>query len=197
MRQLRWLELVKGYDCEILYHLGKANHVADALSRKSTTTIMSIHTMPEMLQRDIQKLELEIINGKFSILTLQPTILDGIKGSQELDLVLLKLKEQVQEGKNVEFSVSSDGVLHFKGRLYIPDDAQLKEHIISEAHIIPYSVHLGATKMYQDLKGQFWAPGMKNEVAKYVAKCLTCQKIKAKHQRPGDELQPLEIPEWK
>ena len=140
---------------------------------------MSIHTMPEMLQRDIQKLELEIINGKFSILTLQPTILDGIKGSQELDLVLLKLKEQVQEGKNVEFSVSSDGVLHFKGRLCIPDDAQLKEQILSEAHSIPYSVHPSAINMYKDLKEQFWWPSMKKEVAKYIARCLTCQRIKA------------------
>ena len=56
---------------------------------------MSIHIMPKMLQRDIQKLELEIISGQLSTLTLQPTILDGIKGSQELDRILLKLKEQV------------------------------------------------------------------------------------------------------
>ena len=38
---------------------------------------------------------------------------------------------------------------------------------------------------------------MKKEVAGYVTKCLTCQKIKVEHQRPGGELQPLEIPEWK
>ena len=38
---------------------------------------------------------------------------------------------------------------------------------------------------------------MKKEVAEYVAKCLTCQKVKAEHQRPGGELQPLKIPEWK
>ncbi|KAL5565498.1 hypothetical protein UlMin_028662 [Ulmus minor] len=51
--------------------------------------------------------------------------------------------------------------------------------------------------MYQDLKERFWWSGMKKEVAEYVAKCLTCQKVKAEHQRPGGELQPLEIPEWK
>ena len=49
--------------------------------------------------------------------------------------------------------------------------------------------------MYQDLKVQFWWPGMKKEVENYVAKCLICQKVKAEHQKPGDELQPLEIPE--
>ena len=97
---------------------------------------------------------MEIISGQLSTLTLQSTILDGIKCSQELDPLLLKLKEQVQEGKNVEYSVSLDGVLHFKGRLCIPDDAQLKEHILSEAHTTPYSIHPDVTKMYQDLEGQ-------------------------------------------
>ncbi|KAL5544124.1 hypothetical protein UlMin_007908 [Ulmus minor] len=133
MRQRRWLELVKDYDCEILYHPGKANC----------------------------------------------------------------WKEQVLEGKNVEFSVTTDGILHYKGRLCIPNDAELKEQLLSEAHATPYSVHPGATKMYQDLKERFWWSGMKKEVAEYVAKCLICQKVKAEHQRPGGELQPLDIPEWK
>ena len=188
MRQRRWLDLVKYYDCEILYHPGKANRVLDALSRKSTVAAMSIQTMPKMLQWDIQKMDLEIISGQLSTLTLQPTILDGIKGSQELDLSFAKLKEQVQEKKNVEFSMSPNGILHFKGRLCIPDDTQMKEQILSEAYNTPYSIHLGATKMYKDLREQFWWSGMKKEVAEYVAKCLTCQKIKVEHQRIGGEL---------
>ncbi|MBN2228639.1 MAG: DDE-type integrase/transposase/recombinase, partial [Candidatus Thorarchaeota archaeon] len=197
MRQRRWLELVKDYDCEILYHPGKANCVADALSRKPTATVMFLRKIPEMLQKDIQKLDVEVIVGQLSTLTLQPMVFDGIKGAQELDPQLLKWKEQVLEGKNVEFSVTTDGILHYRGRLCIPDDAELKEQLLSEAHATPYSVHPGATKMYQDLKGRFWWSGMKKEVAEYVAKCLICQKVKAKHQRPGGELQPLDIPEWK
>ena len=85
MRQQRWLELVKDYDCEILYHLGKANCVADALSKKSMATVMSIRMMPKMLQKDIQKLDMEVIVGQLSILTLQTMIFDGIKGALELD----------------------------------------------------------------------------------------------------------------
>ncbi|KAL5565566.1 hypothetical protein UlMin_028730 [Ulmus minor] len=96
----------------------------------------------------IQELDMEIISGQLSTLTLQPTIFDGIKGAQELDLQLLKLKKRVLEGKNVEFSVSTDGILHFKGQLCIPDDAQFKEQLLSEVHTTPYSVHPGATKMY-------------------------------------------------
>ena len=60
-------------------------------------------------------------------LTLQLTIFNGIKGSQELDMSLVKLKEDVLEGRNMDFSVSPDKILLFKGRLYIPDDLGLKE----------------------------------------------------------------------
>ena len=70
MRQRRWLELVKDYDYEILYHPRQANCVADALSQKSTATVMSIRMMPEMLQKDIQKLDMEVIVGQLSTLTL-------------------------------------------------------------------------------------------------------------------------------
>ncbi|KAL5571283.1 hypothetical protein UlMin_020880 [Ulmus minor] len=171
--------------------------IADALSRTSTVAVMSIQTMAKALQCEIQNMDLEIIQGQLSALNLQPTTLDGIKGSQELDPTIVKLKELVQEKKKVEFSISPDGVLHCKGRLCIPDDEELKKQILFEAHTTPYSVHPGATKMYKDLREQFWWPRMKKEVAEYVAKCLTCQKVKAEHQRPGGELQPLEIPEWK
>ena len=123
MRQRRWLELVKDYDCEILYHPGKANRVADALSRKSSVKIMSIQAMPDMLQHEIRKLELEIISGQLSTLNLQPTVFDGIKGFQELDSLFIKLKKDVLERRSAEFSLSPDGILHFKGRLCILDDS--------------------------------------------------------------------------
>ena len=77
MRQRRWLELVKDYDCEILYHPGKANKVTDALSRKSSATVMSIQELPKALREDIH----ELITGRLSALMLQPTIFDDIKGS--------------------------------------------------------------------------------------------------------------------
>ena len=51
--------------------------------------------------------------------------------------------------------------------------------------------------MYRDLKEYYWWPNMKKEIALWVNRCLTCQKVKAEHQRPSGLLQPLEIPEWK
>ncbi|XP_042019055.1 uncharacterized protein LOC121766889, partial [Salvia splendens] len=83
------------------------------------------------------------------------------------------------------------------GRLCVPKDEGLRMEIMREAHETPYAAHPGSTKMYQDLKRQFWWNGMKKHVAAFVERCLACQQVKALHQRPYGKLQPLEIPEWK
>nr|GFB50396.1 reverse transcriptase domain-containing protein [Tanacetum cinerariifolium] len=51
--------------------------------------------------------------------------------------------------------------------------------------------------MYQDLKKLYWWPNMKANIATYVSKCLTCVRVKAKHQRPSGLLVQPAIPEWK
>ncbi|GJZ00261.1 putative reverse transcriptase domain-containing protein, partial [Tanacetum coccineum] len=69
--------------------------------------------------------------------------------------------------------------------------------IMDEAHKTRYYVHPGADKLYHDLQDMYWWPGMKRDIAIYVSKCLTCSKVKAKHQRPSGLLQQPEMPEWK
>ena len=88
-------------------------------------------------------------------------------------------------------------MLRFRNRICIPDDAEMKKVILEESHRSKLSIHPGATKMYQDLKGLFWWPGMKSDVARFVYACLTCQKSKVEHQKPAGLMQPLEVPEWK
>ncbi|GJT20742.1 putative reverse transcriptase domain-containing protein [Tanacetum coccineum] len=73
----------------------------------------------------------------------------------------------------------------------------VRTKIMDEAHKTRYFVHPRADKMYYDLRDMYWWPGMKKEIAIYVSKCLTCAKVKAKHQRPSGLLQQPEIPEWK
>lgn len=63
MRQRRWLELIKYYDCEILYHSEESNKVADVLSWKTTATLMSLHEMSKPLQEEILDCGLELIVG--------------------------------------------------------------------------------------------------------------------------------------
>ncbi|CAH1431389.1 unnamed protein product [Lactuca virosa] len=68
---------------------------------------------------------------------------------------------------------------------------------MDEAHKSRFSIHPGATKMYRDLRPDYWWPCMKRDVAWYVERCLTFRKVKAEHQRPHGKMQPLDIPVWK
>ncbi|XP_072087425.1 uncharacterized protein [Arachis hypogaea] len=94
-------------------------------------------------------------------------------------------------------SEGQDGLWRFKNWIFVPNVGDRWQSILKEAHKSGFSVHLGITKMYQDLEAMFWWPEMKNDEALYVSKCLTCQKEKIEQQRPSGTLQPLEIPQWK
>ena len=72
-----------------------------------------------------------------------------------------------------------------------------RDEVLRELHNSNFAVYLGGTKMYQDLKRHYWWKVMKSDVAKFVDKCLICQKVKTEHQRPASLLQPLPIVEWK
>jgi hypothetical protein len=79
----------------------------------------------------------------------------------------------------------------------VPSREALKKKILDEAHSSPYSIHPRSTKMYHDLRQQFWWTRMKREAAHYVSKCDSYRKVKANYMKPGGLLQPLSIPEWK
>ena len=122
---------------------------------------------------------------------------DEINKRQHEDPYLQEEIRRIGEGRASEFSLDTHEALRFHGRLCVPDIPEIKEVILKEAHQTPYSIHPGSTKMYMDLKETFWWNNMKREIAKFVAECHTCQRVKAEHQSPAGKLQPLPIPEWK
>jgi hypothetical protein len=79
----------------------------------------------------------------------------------------------------------------------VPRREVLKKKILDEAHTLRYSIHPGSTKMYHDLRQQFWWTRMKREAACYVSECDTCRKVKADYMKPRGLLQPLSVLEWK
>ena len=151
--------LLVDYDLEINYHPGKANVVADALSRKSQAIMASSITTQKELLKDLEKMCIEFRNyqpnAMLSAIEIQPSIIDEIKAVQKEDEYLQAMVKRSKETGNTDFSIKDDGSLWCKDRLCVPDNLELKKKIMKEAHSTSYTAHPGSIKMYHDLKSTY------------------------------------------
>ncbi|XP_073037729.1 uncharacterized protein [Primulina eburnea] len=167
MRQRRWLDLLKYYDCEIEYHPGRANLTADALSRKVSCTAEDVSRLSAMMisccslgyDFDISTTPIQI-----STLLAEPDIYGCIRDAQMTDERVQRWKELVSRKQDTCFRVADDGSLRMKDRWVVPDASELRQGLLRRAHCSRYSIHLGGKKMYKDLRSQFWWKGMKRDV---------------------------------
>jgi hypothetical protein len=132
-------------------------------------------------------------------ITLTLVLRGEIIAAQRNDEGMGHIKRRIQEGdpKVACFHEDAEGVIWFKDRLVVAKKTTLKKKILDEAHTSRYSIHPGSTKMYHDLRQQFWWTRMKRKTARYVSECDTCRKVKANYMKTRGLLQPLSILNWK
>ena len=201
MRQRRWIELIKDYECTIEYHPGKVNVVADALSRRSMSSLSHLRAvhLPRLIELRSLGVGLELTDSGVLLATfhVRPVLINWIRELQIQDPQIVKLRGEVESGQRGDLSLREDGTVVMGQRLCVLDVGDVRREIMEEAHSSAYAMHPGSTKMYHTLKEHYWWKGIKRDIAEFISRCLTCQQVKAEHQKPVGLLQSLPIPQWK
>ena len=175
--------------------------VADALIRKSRGALARIASREWRMLETVEQFGLQLSEQALSTmgsLVATPSLLGRVIESQGQDAEIVSIRDRVQSGTGDEgWTIHIDGSLQNRGQVVVPQLIDLREEILRDFHCSRFSVHPGGTKMYQDLRLQYYWSGMKRHVGDFVRRCLTCHQVKAEHQKPARLLQPLEVAEWK
>ncbi|GKD21277.1 putative reverse transcriptase domain-containing protein [Tanacetum coccineum] len=165
MRQRRWIKILSDYDCDIHYQPGKANVVADALSRKERTKPLRVRALVMMVHTNLPE----------KILKAQAEAIKKENVEAENPGGMIKKSFETRPG----------GTICIDKHVWLPLFEGLRDLIMHESHKSKYSIHSGSKKMYHDLKRLYWWLNMKAEIATNVSKCLTCANVKAEYQKPS------------
>ncbi|GJR85848.1 reverse transcriptase domain-containing protein [Tanacetum coccineum] len=162
--------------------MGKANVVADALSRKERIEPLRVRALVMTIGLDLPK---QILEAQIEAQKPENLINEDVGGIIRKDIPRERLEPRADE------------TLCLHSRSWIPCYGDLRSVIMQESHKSKYSIHPSSEKIYQDVKKLYWWPNMKADIATYVSKFLTCARVKAEHQRPSGLLVQPKIPEWK
>ncbi|GJS96166.1 putative reverse transcriptase domain-containing protein [Tanacetum coccineum] len=139
MRQRHWLELLSDYHCEIRYHPGKANVVADALSRKERNKPLWVRALLMTIGLNLPK---QILNAQTE--ARKP---ENIK-NEDVGGMLIEYSKDPEKLRTEKLEPRADGTLCLNEGSWLPCYGDLMTVIMHESHKSKYSIHPGSDKMY-------------------------------------------------
>nr|GEX75071.1 putative reverse transcriptase domain-containing protein [Tanacetum cinerariifolium] len=147
-------------------HVIEGLEIIEVTNEKVVSGMIAGINVEEEIIRDLERLDIKLYvrgqHGYWASLRVEPDLISRIKEAQKEDNEIWTIVENLEE--QAEFRLDEDDVLWQGTRLCAPNDATLREALLTEAHSSPFSVHPGSTKMYHDLKQHFWWSGMKRDV---------------------------------
>jgi hypothetical protein len=187
-RQARWQDVLANYNFDIQYVEGKANVVADGLSRRPDHQLSA---MQLLLAESVEIFTRETTptHRISAATTLLADIHDAIKVDPAYQSELNKRRQ-----RSDLIQVQGGFLYHHLNRLYVPNDLALQTRILQECHDAPTGGHLGKDKTVEQVKRRFYWPGMDKFIAQYVTSCDACQRNKPSQQAPMGPMMPLPIP---
>ncbi|KAL4020675.1 hypothetical protein IC575_019456 [Cucumis melo] len=166
-KQARWQDFLAEFDFKLEYKPGRANVVADALSRKA----------------------------KLNIITSMPTsnFLERIKEGMQHDELAKNLLKLAKKGKTRRFWENDGTLLTIGNRLFVPRWGALRKDVLRECHDSLWAGHPGMNRTLALVHDKYYWPRMQDDIESYVKTCLVCQQDKGEQQLPAGLLEPLPI----
>jgi hypothetical protein len=109
---------------------------------------------------------------------LKDLILKAAKSNQHYLETKEKLQQSNFQQKIKYYELREDGILMYRGRVYVLKYHEMRNMVLREMHNVSCVGNQGYQKTIAAIKRQYVCPGMKKEMANYIARCLECQKVK-------------------
>ena len=196
-RQVRWSEFLADFHFRIVYRPGRSNGAADALSRRTDlkggdATEPPLPLLPAeifMTERDFRLAASSVCSDP-----IDEELLQKIKQAQSVDPKCKSSTVQAQQSSNTSDFSLHDGLLLYDGRVYIPENEELKYLLLRTHHDDPVAGHYGEMKTLELVSRDYYWPSLRRFVKRYIQTCEVCQVTKASRQPPHGELRSLPIP---
>lgn len=172
--QHKALTKLLGLRYKIIYKKGVENGAADALSRFPSDSVLELSAVSSIVPDWIK----EVIDGY----------------ATDLDACCKVRTLCISADAVPDFSLK-DGVLYFKNRMWIGNNAAIQQKILANLHNAPVGGHSGINVTYQRIKQLFAWPHLRTTIVQFVTACSICQQAKSEHVKYPGLLQSLPVPD--